>query len=104
MHSVLLGYYIFETWYVTFLIVSINIWNFQSGCLVDSNFPSMVMPLVWPDVQANGNRQPYQQPWNADTLEQPVWGRVEDPHNFIAPEHSLLSYDSSANSGKLDHA
>lgn len=74
----------------------------ESGSLVDSNFPSMVMPLMWPDVQANENRQPYQQLWNDDTLHQPVWGREEDdPHNFIAPEHSLLSYDSSANSGSL---
>ena len=104
IRSVLLSYYIFLKFdlHFTLLIFSINLLNFQSGSLVDSNFPSMVMPLMWPDVQANENRQPYQQLWNDDTLHQPVWGREEDPHNFIAPEHSLLSYDSSANSGKLD--
>lgn len=76
----------------------------QGGSLIDSNFPSMVMPLMWPEVQVNGNRQNYQQQWQFDTVNQPVWGREEDGYNFITPENSLLSYDSSANSGRLQLA
>lgn len=49
----------------------------------------------------NGSRQQYQQqPWQLDGIHPPVWGREEDNSNFITPENSLLSYDSSANSGK----
>ncbi|KAG8646800.1 transcription factor bHLH48 isoform X2 [Manihot esculenta] len=73
----------------------------EGGSLIDSNFPSMVMPLMWPEVQVNGNRQNYQQQWQFDTVNQPVWGREEDGYNFITPENSLLSYDSSANSATL---
>ncbi|KAK9290460.1 hypothetical protein L1049_008630 [Liquidambar formosana] len=68
----------------------------ESGSLMDS---SMFTPLMWPEVQVNGNRQQYQQQWQYDAYNQPVWGREEDNHNFITPENSLLSYDSSANSG-----
>ncbi|GAV63918.1 HLH domain-containing protein [Cephalotus follicularis] len=73
----------------------------ESGSLMDSNFPSMVMPQMWPEVQVNGNRQQYQQEWHFDAVHQPVWGGEEDGHNFITPENSLLSYDSSANSASL---
>ncbi|KAJ9184732.1 hypothetical protein P3X46_004431 [Hevea brasiliensis] len=73
----------------------------EGGSLMDSNFPSMVMPLTWPEVQVNGNRQNYQQQWHFDAVNQPVWGREEDSYNFITPENSLLSYDSSANSASL---
>ncbi|MFQ6631831.1 hypothetical protein Gotur_009129 [Gossypium turneri] len=71
----------------------------MSGSLPDSNFPSMVMPLIWPEVQVNGNKQQHQQQWQFDALQQPVWGR-EVCNNYITPENSLLSYDSSANSGR----
>ncbi|CAK7342444.1 unnamed protein product [Dovyalis caffra] len=70
----------------------------KSGSLIDSNFSSMVMPLMWPEAQVNGNRHQFQQQWQVDALRQPLWGREEDSHNFITPENSLLSYDSSANS------
>lgn len=66
---------------------------------MDASFPNMVMPLTWPEVQVNGNRQSFQQQWHVDAHYQPVWGREEESHNFITPENSLLSYDSSANSG-----
>lgn len=69
--------------------------------LVDSNFPSMVMPFMWPEVQVNESRQPYHQQWQFNSLPQPVWGREQDNHNFITPENSLLSYDSPANSVSL---
>ncbi|WCJ33927.1 basic helix-loop-helix (bHLH) DNA-binding superfamily protein [Euphorbia peplus] len=74
----------------------------ENGSLMDSNVHSMVSPLMWPEVQVNGNRQQhYQQQWHMDTFHPPVWGREEDGYNFITPEHSLLSYDSSANSASL---
>ncbi|KAK6941876.1 Myc-type, basic helix-loop-helix (bHLH) domain [Dillenia turbinata] len=73
----------------------------ESGSLVEGNFPSMVMPLTWPEVQPIGNRQQQQQIWHFDTLHQPVWGNEGENPNFITPENSLLSYDSSANSGKM---
>ncbi|XP_011020295.1 PREDICTED: transcription factor bHLH48-like isoform X2 [Populus euphratica] len=70
----------------------------EGGSLIDSNFPGMVMPLMWPEAQVNRNRHQFQQHWQFDALHQPIWGREEDTHNFITPENSLLSYDSSANS------
>lgn len=73
----------------------------ENMSLVDSNFPSMVMPFMWPEVQVNESRQPYHQQWQFNSLPQPVWGREQDNHNFITPENSLLSYDSPANSVSL---
>ncbi|XP_061346458.1 transcription factor bHLH48-like [Gastrolobium bilobum] len=69
--------------------------------LMDSNFPATVAPVLWPEIPHNGNRQQYQQPWQFDAFQQPLWGREEDTPNFITPENSLLSYDSSANSVSL---
>ncbi|TYI65217.1 hypothetical protein E1A91_D09G142600v1 [Gossypium mustelinum] len=77
-----------------------SIFTTESGSLPDSNFPSMVMPLIWPGVQVNGNKQQHQQQWQFDARQQPVWGR-EVCNNYITPENSLLSYDSSANSATL---
>ncbi|XP_031280201.1 transcription factor bHLH48-like [Pistacia vera] len=73
----------------------------ESGSLMDSNLSNMVMPLMWPEVQVNASRQQYQQQWHLDAHHQPVWGREEESHNFVTPENSLLSYDSSANSATL---
>ena len=67
---------------------------------MDNNFHSMVAPLVWPEISTSGYRQQHQQPWQFDALHQPLWGREEDNHNFMTPENSLMSYDSSANSGR----
>ncbi|KAJ6300502.1 hypothetical protein OIU76_021319 [Salix suchowensis] len=78
-----------------------SIFTTESGSLIDSNFPGMVMPLMWPEAQVNRNRHQFQRQWQIDALHQPVWGGEEDSHNFIAPENSLLSYDSSANSASL---
>jgi hypothetical protein len=61
----------------------------------------MVMPPTWPEAQVNRNRHQFQRQWQFDAPHQPVWGREEDSHNFITPENSLLSYDSSANSGTI---
>ncbi|XP_057438719.1 transcription factor bHLH48-like isoform X1 [Lotus japonicus] len=69
--------------------------------LMDSNLPSMVTPLMWPENPLNGNRPHYQQQWQFDAFHQPLWAREEDNHNFMTPETSLLSYDSSANSASL---
>lgn len=81
----------------------------ESGSLMDSNFPSVFTPLMWHEAQVNGNRQQQQQyqqqQWQYDassSYHQPVWAREEDNHhNFITPENSLLSYDSSTNSASL---
>ncbi|XWS59198.1 hypothetical protein CRYUN_Cryun08bG0101100 [Craigia yunnanensis] len=78
-----------------------SIFTAESGSLMESNFPSMVMPLMWPEVQVNGSRQQYQQQWHFDALQQPARGREEVCNNYITPENSLLSYDSSANSATL---
>ncbi|XP_022766742.1 transcription factor bHLH48-like isoform X1 [Durio zibethinus] len=78
-----------------------SIFTAESGSIIDCNFPSMVMPMMWPEVQVNGNRQQYQQQWHFDALQQPVWGREEVCNNYITPENSLLSYDSSTNSVTL---
>ncbi|XVF07302.1 hypothetical protein REPUB_Repub06bG0126400 [Reevesia pubescens] len=75
-----------------------SIFSAESGSLMDSNIPSTVMPLMWPEVQVNGNRQQFQQQCH---FQQPVWGREEVCNNYITPENSLLSYDSSANSATL---
>ncbi|XP_039682567.1 transcription factor bHLH60 isoform X2 [Medicago truncatula] len=69
--------------------------------LMDSNFPNTVSPAVWPEIPHNGNRQQFQQSWQSDAFHQPLWGREENNPNFITPENSLLSYDSSANSVSL---
>lgn len=70
----------------------------ESGSLMDSNFPSMFMPVIWPEVPVNGSRQQDQQSWQFDAYHQPVWGKEEENHNFLTPENSLLSYNSSADS------
>ncbi|KAJ1409924.1 Tetratricopeptide-like helical domain superfamily [Sesbania bispinosa] len=71
----------------------------EGASLMDSNFPTTVAPVAWPEIPHNGNKQQYQQPWQFDAFHQPHWGREEDNPNFMTPENSLLSYDSSANSG-----
>lgn len=72
----------------------------QNVTLIESNLPSVVTPLMWPEAPLNGTRQQYhQQQWHFDALHQPLWGREEDNQTFITPENSLMSYDSPANSG-----
>ncbi|XP_038701277.1 transcription factor bHLH60 isoform X2 [Tripterygium wilfordii] len=73
----------------------------ESGSVMDNNFPNMVMPLMWPEVQVNENGLQSQPQWHFDAIHPPVWGREEDSHNFINSENSLLTYDSSANSASL---
>ncbi|GMY14165.1 transcription factor bHLH48-like [Fagus crenata] len=73
----------------------------EGGPLIDSNIPSMVSPLMWPEITFTGNRQQFQQQWNFDALHQQLWGREEENHTFITPENSHLSYNSSANSASL---
>lgn len=73
----------------------------ESGSPVDGSIAGLFTPSVWPDAQHNGNRQHYNQMWHFDGLHQPVLGREEDNPNFITPENSLISYDSSANSASL---
>ncbi|CAK8570953.1 unnamed protein product [Lathyrus sativus] len=69
--------------------------------LMDSNFPTAVAPVVWPEIPHNGNRQQFQQPGQSEAFHQLLWGREENTLNFMTPENSLLSYDSSANSVSL---
>nr|XP_018631930.1 transcription factor bHLH48-like isoform X2 [Nicotiana tomentosiformis] len=72
----------------------------RSGSHVESNLPDMIVPPMWADGQTSGNRNQYQHFWHLEGIHQPVWGRVEDNSSFVTPENSLLTYDSSANSGK----
>ncbi|KAL3534228.1 hypothetical protein ACH5RR_002689 [Cinchona calisaya] len=67
----------------------------ESASQIETNFQDMVTPSMWPEEQV------YQQLCHLDGIHQPVWGREEDNSNFITPENSLLSYDSSANSASL---
>lgn len=65
---------------------------------MDCNFHGMVSPPLSLDGQINGHSQ---QLWQPDGLPpQPLWGAEEVNPNFITPENSLLSYDSSGNSGE----
>ncbi|KAJ8534248.1 hypothetical protein K7X08_007572 [Anisodus acutangulus] len=73
----------------------------RSGSHVESNLPDMVVPPMWAEGQTSGNRNQYQNLWHFEGFHQPVWGRVEDNSSFVTPEHSLLTYDSSANSASL---
>ncbi|KAL2225913.1 UNVERIFIED_CONTAM: Transcription factor bHLH60 [Sesamum indicum] len=74
----------------------------ESGSSIDNDYMGMFTPTIWPEGQINGNRQlEYQQLWQGDELRQPGWSREEDTPNFITPETSHLSYDSSANSAPL---
>ncbi|KAL2466159.1 Transcription factor bHLH [Abeliophyllum distichum] len=71
----------------------------ESGSPNDSSYPGIFTPSFWPEGQINGNRQQNQQLWHLDGLHQPVWDCEENNTNFITPENSLLSYDTSGNSG-----
>ena len=73
----------------------------DGSSVMDSNLTSMASPVMWPENLANGNRQHFQQQWQFVAFHQPLWGREEANQNFMTPEHSLLSYDSSANSASL---
>nr|GMC90297.1 transcription factor bHLH48-like [Ipomoea batatas] len=66
---------------------------------VENNCTGMIMPSMWPEGQAIENRPQHQQLWHADGFHQPMWTREENC-SFIAPENSLLTYDST-NSGPL---
>ncbi|KAE8731184.1 Transcription factor bHLH63 [Hibiscus syriacus] len=68
-----------------------SVFTSESGSLMDSNFPGLVMPVMWPEVRGDGHRQQYQHRWNFDVLQQPVWGREEVRNNYITPENSLLT-------------
>ncbi|PWA64109.1 basic helix-loop-helix (bHLH) DNA-binding superfamily protein [Artemisia annua] len=76
-----------------------NMFSAESGSLMDCNFHGMVSPPLSLDGQINGHSQ---QLWQPDGLPpQPLWGAEEVNPNFITPENSLLSYDSSGNSASL---
>ncbi|KAK8633134.1 hypothetical protein V6N13_013988 [Hibiscus sabdariffa] len=75
-----------------------SVFTAESGSLMDSNFSGMVIPMMWPEVQLNGNRQQYPQQLHLDAFQQPVSGREEVCNSYITPENSLLNYDSSGNS------
>lgn len=61
----------------------------QSGSLMEGNFTGTVSPPLSHQI------------WQPDgPTPQPPWGVEEMNPSFITPENSLLSYDSSGNSGK----
>lgn len=76
-----------------------NMFSAESGSLMDCNFHGIVSPPLSLDGHINGHNQ---QLWQPDGLPpQPLWGAEEVNPNFITPENSLLSYDSSGNSASL---
>ncbi|KAK9069215.1 hypothetical protein SSX86_013331 [Deinandra increscens subsp. villosa] len=67
-----------------------NIFSAESGSLMEGNFSGMVSPWLSHQI------------WQPDGLTlQPLWGVEEMNPNFITPENSLLSFDSSGNSASL---
>jgi len=69
---------------------------------MDYNIVNMATP-IWPESLVNGDRQEFQPQWHFQCLSQSAWVKDESQHNLINSENSLLSYDSSANSGKVFH-
>ncbi|KZV50275.1 hypothetical protein F511_23261 [Dorcoceras hygrometricum] len=65
------------------------------------NYHSMFTASMWPERQVSGSRQQYQQLWHLEGHQQPIWAREEDNSNFITTENSLLTFDSSSNSGAM---
>ncbi|KAK1427120.1 hypothetical protein QVD17_15803 [Tagetes erecta] len=67
-----------------------NIFSAESGSLMEGNFTDTVSPPL------------SHHTWQPDgPTPQPPWGVEEMNPNFITPENSLLSYDSSGNSVSL---
>ncbi|XP_076905820.1 transcription factor bHLH48-like [Bidens hawaiensis] len=67
-----------------------NIFPAESGPLMEGNYSGMVSPAMSHPI------------WQPDGLtSQPLWGAEDMNPNFIAPENSFLSYDSSGNSVSL---
>lgn len=83
--------------------IDFNLDNLFSGTesAMDCSFPNMAMPVMWPEIQMNGDRQQFQQQWHFESLNQLVWAKEENQHNLVTSENSLLTYDSSANSASL---
>ncbi|CAN1183555.1 Transcription factor bHLH48 [Linum perenne] len=45
----------------------------ESGSLMDSNFQDVMLPIMWPEVQGNRNRQQYyQRQWDINMVKQPT--------------------------------
>ena len=68
---------------------------------MDCNFPNVAMPIMWPEVHLNADRQQFQQQWHADSSSHQVWVKEENHRNLVPSENSHMSYDSPANSGKV---
>lgn len=85
---------------VFFPHISPFIRSFQMGFLIDSSFPSLIPPPIWPEDQVHGTEEQLEQQWHFNTLHQTMWGKEFDAQNPMNPEVSLLSYDSSANASK----
>ncbi|XP_076958407.1 transcription factor bHLH48-like [Bidens hawaiensis] len=67
-----------------------NIFPVEIGPFMEGNYSGMVSPAIsHPIWQPNG------------LTSQPLWGAEDMNPNFIAPENSFLSYDSSGNSVSL---
>ncbi|XP_021724053.1 transcription factor bHLH48-like isoform X1 [Chenopodium quinoa] len=84
--------------------IDFNLDSLISGTesVMDCNLPNMTMPLMWPEIHVNGDRQQFQQQWHPlEALSQPVWVKEENHPNLVASENSLMTYDSPANSASL---
>uniref|UniRef100_A0A803MA64 BHLH domain-containing protein n=1 Tax=Chenopodium quinoa TaxID=63459 RepID=A0A803MA64_CHEQI len=84
--------------------IDFNLDSLISGTesVMDCNLPNMTMPLMWPEIHVNGDRQQFQQQWHhLEALSQPVWVKEENHPNLVASENSLMTYDSTANSASL---
>uniref|UniRef100_A0A7C8Z4K2 BHLH domain-containing protein n=1 Tax=Opuntia streptacantha TaxID=393608 RepID=A0A7C8Z4K2_OPUST len=78
-----------------------SLFSAGNGSLMDYNIANMATPMIWPESLMNGDRQEFQPQWHFQCLSQPAWVKDENGHNLVNSENSLLSFDSSANSGQL---
>lgn len=70
--------------------------------MMECNLPNMPMPLMWPEIHVNRDRQQFQQQWHhLESLSQPVWVKEGNHPNLVASETSLMTYDSPSNSASL---
>ncbi|KAL2923757.1 Transcription factor bHLH48 [Bienertia sinuspersici] len=82
--------------------IDFNLDSLISGgteAMMDCNYPNIAVPLMWPEMHVNGDRQSIQPQSYLESLSQPVWVKEENHRNVVASENSLMTYDSPPNSG-----
>nr|WCO08248.1 hypothetical protein [Suaeda aralocaspica] len=83
--------------------IDFNLDSLISGTesMMECNYTNMAMPLMWPEIHVNGDRQQIQPQSYLESSTQPVWVKEENQCNLVASESSLMTYDSPPNSASL---